>query len=98
MMGDLPGSDSHIMRVRAKYGKMSCDDCRVSKHDFRALEKLTHCPSHKMGSQTEWAGIGGLLAVGGSRRYKNVDAFFKLVTNLNNLDVYVLEKVNAFCF
>ena len=32
------------VRVKPKHGERSRGDCRVSKHDFRALKKLTHRP------------------------------------------------------
>lgn len=32
------------VRVRPKHEERSCGDCRVSKHDFCALEKLMHQP------------------------------------------------------
>ncbi|WZZ70690.1 hypothetical protein YC2023_082060 [Brassica napus] len=38
-MGDLSGSNSHIMRVKAKYGKMSCDDCRLTPFDLTKKKK-----------------------------------------------------------
>ena len=33
------------MRVRPKHGERSGSDCRVSKQNFRDIEKLTHCQS-----------------------------------------------------
>ncbi|WZY85686.1 hypothetical protein YC2023_032070 [Brassica napus] len=53
------------VQVRSKYKEMSCGDCRTSKHDFRALEKLTHRPSDGIEPRAKRADVSGPLAVGG---------------------------------
>lgn len=42
------------VQVRPRHGEMSCGDCKVNKHDFRVLKKLTHCPSVGMGPGRGW--------------------------------------------
>ena len=44
-MGDLSGGDT--VREKPKHKKMSGGDCRVSKQDFQALEKL--CTTRQTG-------------------------------------------------
>ena len=53
------------VRVRPKHMERLSGDCRVSKPDFQALEKLTHRSSKGMGPLAKRAGMGGTLAVGG---------------------------------
>ena len=51
--------------MRLKHGKRSRGDCRVSKRDFRALEKLTHCLPEEMGPTGRESGCGWPLDVDG---------------------------------
>ena len=44
MMGDLSEVISNTVQVMSKYGERSGGGCRVSKQDFRALEKLMDRP------------------------------------------------------
>lgn len=65
-MSNLSGSDIRdTVQVRSKYKKMSCGDCKASKHDFLALEKLTHRSSDEMEPLAKRAGMSGPLAMDG---------------------------------
>ena len=58
------------VRVRPKNEKRSSGDCSVSKHDFRALEKLTHRPSDGMGPTGRESERGWPISRGRSGCYK----------------------------
>lgn len=51
------------MLLEVKHGEMSSDDYRISKQDFRVLEKLTQCPLYAIGPTGRMNGRDGLLIV-----------------------------------
>ena len=67
-MDDISGNDLRC-RVKPKHGEMSCGDCRVSKHNFRTLEKLMHRSSDRMGSTDRESERGWPISHGRSERY-----------------------------
>ena len=47
-----------IVRVWPKYGEWSCDDCSISKQNFRASENLVQHPLHATGTTGRVSGHG----------------------------------------
>lgn len=53
------------VRVWLKHGERSCGDCRVSKQNFQAFEKLTHQPlEHDKAHGPREASVGGPVTIG----------------------------------
>ena len=79
-----------IVQVKSKHGERSRGDCRFSKHDYRASEKLTHHPSQRMESTDRVNGCGWLINRGRSERYRQImDSIYRLY--YYNFTYYILE-------
>ncbi|WZZ24942.1 hypothetical protein YC2023_008343 [Brassica napus] len=70
------------VRVRPKHGERSGGDCRVSKQDFRALEKLTNRPLERDGAHMPRVRVGALQGQLGPH---GADCYRHLISSSPNL-------------